>query len=273
MQTSTETLRAFPVALLENTEAAYWQGIYRYRNQGLPRAWISIGGGTATAFPGLDILAFNRVLGLGVHTRPTPQMLQAIIDWYGSLEVPRFMIPVAPEFLDGRTESLLLKAGFTPHNQWMKWSGTIPGPVQVPHIPFTVQEEGPELKDAFASLVCESFDWPKAAGIAMADTMGQSGYRHYMVWDKNRLAGGGALFSTPGMAVLMLACTHPDYRGSGIQQALIARRMNDAWHMGHRTIMSETGMDTPKHPNPSYRNMARMGMEEAYARTNYVYTF
>ena len=71
---------------------------------------------------------------------------------------------------------------------------------------------------------------------------------------------------------LLGAATLPPERGRGAQGALMARRMRDAAEMGCKWVITETGEETPDLPNPSYRNMVRLGFKLAYFRQNYIFT-
>ena len=46
----------------------------------------------------------------------------------------------------------------------------------------------------------------------------------------------------------------------------MARRIRDGADLGCRWLVTETGEDTPHHPNPSYHNMLRTGFLLAYQR-------
>ena len=50
----------------------------------------------------------------------------------------------------------------------------------------------------------------------------------------------------------------------------MAQRIRDGMALGCRWLITETGEDTPEHPNPSYHNMLRTGFKLAYHRANYM---
>ena len=81
---------------------------------------------------------------------------------------------------------------------------------------------------------------------------------------------GGALFVKGDVGWLGIASTLPAYRPRGAQGALMARRIRDGADLGCRWLVTETGEDTPHHPNPSYHNMLRTGFSLAYRRPNYI---
>jgi hypothetical protein len=68
-----------------------------------------------------------------------------------------------------------------------------------------------------------------------------------------------------------MAGTRPRFRGLGLQPALIRRRLQDCAQAGIQTVVTETGVDRPDHPSPSFRNMRKAGFELAYLRRNWLY--
>lgn len=77
----------------------------------------------------------------------------------------------------------------------------------------------------------------------------------------DRLIGGGACEITPEVAALFGLSVNAEFRRRGIQQALIAARLNLALDRGVRlaTIGSRPGM-------PTERNVRRMGFQMAYMK-------
>jgi hypothetical protein len=69
---------------------------------------------------------------------------------------------------------------------------------------------------------------------------------------------------------LGVAATLPQFRKRGAQGALMSRRLQDGIEAGCKWFVTETGRDTPEHPNPSYHNMARTGFKLAYDRPNFM---
>ncbi len=50
---------------------------------------------------------------------------------------------------------------------------------------------------------------------------------------------------------------------------MIARRIRDARRMGLDWLVTETDEDLPDKPNPSYRNIVRLGLPVRYVRSNW----
>ena len=81
-------------------------------------------------------------------------------------------------------------------------------------------------------------------------------------WIDGRLAGGGAVNVRVELASLNAACTLPEYRGRGVQRALIKARLGIAARHNCQLAMSSV---TPA--SESLRNHLREGFEIAYPTT------
>ena len=51
---------------------------------------------------------------------------------------------------------------------------------------------------------------------------------------------------------------------------MFAVRLRRAAELGCRYALTETGEDSTEEPNPSYRNMKRLGFRDGYFRQNWV---
>lgn len=84
-------------------------------------------------------------------------------------------------------------------------------------------------------------------------------------WLDGRMVGGGTIFRSDAAAHLAGLSVLPEYRRRGIQQALIAWRLNEAARLGCRiaTVGSRPGHGTE-------RNVRRMGFALAYTKVHLV---
>jgi GNAT superfamily N-acetyltransferase len=92
----------------------------------------------------------------------------------------------------------------------------------------------------------------------------------YFARQDGRPLATGALFVQGDIAYLGYGATLPEHRGQGLQRMLLAKRMRVALALGCRYIVSETGEALPHEKNPSYENMASLGMRPVATRDNYV---
>jgi hypothetical protein len=72
------------------------------------------------------------------------------------------------------------------------------------------------------------------------------------------------------MAWLGYGSTLEQFRGRGGQTAMFAARLRQAAELGCRYALTETGEDSPAEPNPSYRNMRKVGFRDGYLRQNWI---
>jgi hypothetical protein len=77
------------------------------------------------------------------------------------------------------------------------------------------------------------------------------------------------MYTYEDVAWLGHGSTLPGFRRRGAQAAILDRRIRDGIERGCKWFITETGMDTPDNPQPSYRNMLRSGFKLIYTRRNY----
>jgi GNAT superfamily N-acetyltransferase len=125
--------------------------------------------------------------------------------------------------------------------------------------------------DAFGQAVSRVFDKSPALMPWYGALVERRGWSHYAALDADRIAAVAALYVRDGIAWLGWGGTLPEYRGRGLQSALIARRITDAIAAGARELTVETAADVPERSNPSYRNVARAGFQELHRRPSHAY--
>jgi hypothetical protein len=106
---------------LEQNEARYWQILYTHSSDQRYFTDVKIiGGAVAGLMPEVDVLACNRVIGLGIHTPATEAQIDGIIDAYKSVKVPRFFVQVSPYAQPENIQEMLKQKGFSHYNNWAK---------------------------------------------------------------------------------------------------------------------------------------------------------
>jgi hypothetical protein len=131
----------------------------------------------------------------------------------------------------------------------------------------------PADADLFARVVREAYGFPPAADGLIAAPIGRPGWRHYGAWEGDELVATGAMYAARRTAWLGFAATKSSHRRRGAQSSLIAERCRMATKMGCERIITDTAEELPDKPVPSYRNLIRLGFNEAYRRQNYVIEF
>jgi ribosomal protein S18 acetylase RimI-like enzyme len=91
--------------------------------------------------------------------------------------------------------------------------------------------------------------------------LGIRGWRLYLARVDGEPAGAAVLTLSDGVGYLANASTLPEYRGRGVQTALIARRLADASAAGVELVCSGTAFGST-----SQRNLERAGLRIAYTK-------
>jgi GNAT superfamily N-acetyltransferase len=234
-----------------------------------PPHWV--GGALAAVYRGADVLALNRVIGLGTRQAPRGEVVDSLLALYRGAGVRRFFVQVAPAGRHDELTRRLERRGFRLHNRWAK---LVRGGGDVPaaETDLAIERLPAEKAGLFGELFAPEVGWPPAASRWLARTVGRPDWRHYAAFDGDRVAAAAALFLTGSGAWLSFAATHPDYRRRGAQAALLAHRIREASRAGASTLVVETAEDRPDQPCVSFRNCLRAGFRVAYLRPNWLWS-
>ncbi len=218
----------------------------------------------------VDVLALNRVVGLGLDEPVTLGVLDDVIAWYRRAGVPRFFVQLSPTARPAAVRDWLAAKGLAHYNNWVKlWRGTGETPRVVTDL--RVDRIGAGHAPEFAALVARGFGMPDAVRPWLTATVGRSGWRHYLALDGEQAVATAALYVTGETGWLGFAATDAAHRGRGAQSALVARRITDARSLGCTRLVVETAEDTAQRRAPSFHNLRRLGFELAYLRPNYLW--
>lgn len=258
----------------ETPEMAAWHDFFNaasresISNSGLQAT--DLDGAVATRVAHADVLAFNRVIGIGLHGPATDQHVEQLIRFYSEAGVPRFFVQLSPAAHPAHLERRLNERGFQHYNNWVKlYRDTSPPPSA--HTDLTVRQIDESGALAFGTIAAQCFGLPEATRSWIGEVVGRPGWQHYLAFDRQQPVATGALFVSGDQAWLDFAATLPEYRGRGAQAALLARRIVDAAQLGCRWLVVETAEETPQRGAPSFRNMLRFGFRQAYVRPNFIY--
>lgn len=258
---------------LEESEAVYWSKYY-FTDEKLPCFARVIAGAFAGAVPEADILAMNRVIGLGIQSVVTYREIELIIDFYKKAGADRFFIQVAPHTVQNDLPDLLNNAGFKLHNHWAKLAKKLDKTITSNPCSFRIERvyDNTQQKNDYGQILFESFGWedPRLK-TWLCKTIGQIGYRHYLAYRGDLPVAAAALHVMGKYASLAFAGTLPAFRGLGAQRALIELRLREASEAGCEYVFTETASPSPENPAQSYKNMISLGFEEMYQRENWIY--
>lgn len=233
---------------------------------------MTVGSATAMVMAEVDVLAFNRVVGLGADGPIDDALLDDIISIYERAGVGRFFIQLSPVALQTSLSDLLIDRGFVHHNNWVKLHRRLK-PIEPIETILRVEEISADQAELFGRIVVDNFEWPRQLVASIAGTVDRRNWRHYMAFDGDRPVATGAMYIKNEYGWIDLAATLENYRGRGAQASILTQRIYDASRAGCRWLVAETAEETPDRSVPSYRNMVRYGFEVAYIRPNYLYSF
>ncbi|HVX87476.1 MAG TPA: GNAT family N-acetyltransferase [Gemmatimonadales bacterium] len=264
------------VADLERTELRVWSTFYRTApSPAVVACGIGIqefGPAAAMWMSKIDILACNRVLGLGLEGPPDHRVVEAIIATYERAMVPRFFIQLAPLVSLGPTATAVTDQGFAHYNNWVRLVRDVSPPGPCPST-LRVEEIGRDRAPLLAEIVCTGFGWSPDLALPIQAMVGTPGWKAYLAYQGDQPVASAILVVDGRIGWLGFAATLPDARGHGAQSSLIARRILDARAAGCEILTVETAEQTPTREAPSSRNILRAGFEVGYVRPNYLYKF
>ncbi|ASS76879.1 hypothetical protein CIG75_19290 [Tumebacillus algifaecis] len=203
----------------------------------------------------------NKVIGLQVEDLP---LLPEIVEYYAAHDVT-CRIKTNPAYATGEFLAALSAHGFVAE----EFSDSTMYGVATEDIPplpegITIQKLTYDQMDQFAQLYTQAMNQPpaRAASIAHNNRLiaaANSGYHYYTAAVDGVPASVAMMFLLDGVASFCTAATLSDYRGHGLQQALINRRIQDAARLGCELIVAQAAFNSPSH-----RNMLRSGMQVAF---------
>lgn len=184
----------------------------------------------------------NRVVGLGLVSPATRETVAAVIGFYRLHGQSTFRIEVSPAASPPDLAQTLEMAGLRLADDTITkmWSST--ERVPPPSKEVEVRRLGREHRDAVAELNVIAWGAWAAAGplrIWFGSTVGTRGFRHYGIFDGDRLVSVGALAVTGTLGWVGFAATHPHYRGHSFRRSINLVRLAEARELGCQIVHVE----------------------------------
>jgi hypothetical protein len=215
---------------------------------------------------------WNRTIGLGVTDPLTAEQLGQITSFATTAGAGLQVIQVAPGAQPLEWPDELAAIGAVPSATWVKFVGRPPLAYEG-ETSLRISKLGDGHEADYGRVMCMGFEMPLESPLPtwFEEVFHAPNWTPYGAFDGDELVAVASLWVDGDLAALCGAATLPSARGQGAQGALMGRRLADAWAAGAQHIGSETGSESPDHPNPSLHNMRRVGLTEAYTRTNYIW--
>ena len=259
---------------MEKTEAAAWSEFFETANEEtIASCGIEIfraGHAVATLATKIDVLAFNRIVGLGLNQVAARDELEQLLPVAKASGVPRFFVQVNPLADTPELRGYLESAGLEYYNNWVRLHRDT-SPIAKVKSDLRIEPIGDFHAEEFGRIVTDSFEWPAAIGGMAADLIGKPGWYHYFAFDKMTPVATAGMFIFADTAWIDFAATLPEARGRGAQALLLRKRAADAAAQGCKWLVVETAQQKPDKESPSYRNMIRYGFKEDYQRPNFIW--
>ena len=223
--------------------------------------------GSATALYARDIpiTDFNKVLNFGPDN---VGHLDEMIAFFAERNMP-FAIDVIPSRTSPELFAALHERGFYQHGFHTALYG-LPNTERPAHIAPNVtvrpmREEELELSDP---VYARAMELPPAAMLRLAEN-NRGLYEHpdwrlYLALVDDEPAGFAWMILRDGVAAFALAGTLPEFRGRGVQAALIHRRMVDAAAAGCELVVAQATFGSV-----SLRNLQKFGLQVAYTKAEW----
>lgn len=252
--------------VLEAIESAAWSDYFRAGSL----AVLDLNGARVLCAPHVHSPDVNRVIGLGSIVRATPELLERTITAFPD-DVP-FYLQVVPDTDPPELHQWIRARGFSPQRRWVKLYQYLRPAADVPKTASSeVRVEETQAKDAavLGTTLCDGFGFPPEMASWLGAVVGRRGWRTYLAYRGDSIAGAAAMYLEGTAGSLVLGCALKEFRRRGVQAALIERRIADAAAHGVKLLVTEAAEDILEKPNPSLHNLLRLGFRDAYKRENY----
>lgn len=228
----------------------------------------SVGDGVLLASRAVDSPYFNRAFGFGMSAPTDDTDLDLIAARFATAPCVSLVGVNAPGIRDTLTERYGAR-GWVLGDEWVKMF-RLAEPVTAIPTSLQVRRLGTDDASGAAEVLAEAFHLPPAAEAMLPGMLANPHWHVYGACDGHHIVATGALAVYGKVGYLSIGATRASYRNRGAQGAIMSQRLRDGRELGCELFVTETGADTEEQPNPSFHNMARLGFEIRYSRTNYL---
>jgi ribosomal protein S18 acetylase RimI-like enzyme len=219
-----------------------------------------VGDGYAFVVRDIPNPPLNHVAGL---TAAAADQVGELVDWYAGYG-RRMRVEVAPADASPELFAALARHGLYQTGFYAGLFG--PPAAELGSVPVE-----PAEPDEFADVYVRGFEFPEARRAALAESVRVLAGRADVGFNRARLgsatAGIGLLYRHAGVGYLATAATLPEYRGRGVQTALVRYRIAAATEAGCDVIAGHTAVGSASH-----RTMERCGLRLAYTKAIWTLT-
>ena len=269
------------LALLADTvEAAAYRDMFAAAPVELAQALSmraeQLDGVTLLIARGIPDPVFVRAIGMGNDGRADATLIDAVTAVFNDAKTGSYLVHVNPSLAPRELAPLLEARGFTLAKR-RTWAKMVRGaaPLSPCDTTLTVREANPNERTATSQAIAGAFGMPPPFAAWVQKLAERSAWTMMTALDGDRVVGGGLLYIDRGVdedpvSWLGLGGVALDARRHHAHRAIMAARIEHALAHGCKHIVTETGEPIGNEPNPSLRNMYRLGFERVASRLNYV---
>ncbi len=223
--------------------------------------------GNATAFTAKNIPgpSFNTVKGLCgediVH-------VDSILEFYRQRDIP-IRFEITPAHTSNELLATLANKGLFQYD-FHTVLYSIDYKISEKYNPLiSIRTLGKSEFDLFADIYTSGFEMPAflKEGVAKNNEVlhNNPSWTFYLANYQNKPAGIGVLFVSDGIGTLAASTTVPNFRGKGIQKALIIKRLEQASSLHIQMVVGQA-----RYGSISQNNMEKLGMKVAYTKAIWI---
>ena len=134
-----------------------------------------------------------------------------------------------------------------------------------------IEQVGADGALAVAQLCRDNFGVSAEVGQLLARGTQGPQWRRWVAFDGAQPVGASLSFLDDGVAWFGWTSVSPTHRGRRLYDRFIARQIDDAVQSGCHCVTTDTARSTPERPDAAYKNLRRIGFEDAYLRPTYVW--
>lgn len=256
---------------LERSEQFMWSNLWSHVDSEAKRS-LGIGiekllDGECLVTEKIKAWLFNRVIGLGLESKIERKTLDILVTLYEKKDLP-VGISLCSEATTPELVKDLKNRGFEIQNSWVKMLRSNTHPI-ISECGFSIKEASQDQGALISEIISVGFGLDSIGNQIFKALITPASNYVYIAWDGTNPTGVGVLTINNKIGHLNTATTLPEYRGKGIQGAIMAHRLKEGIKLGCDRFVTETWSPGDA-VNHSYNNMVRHGFELAYERPNWV---
>ncbi len=214
------------------------------------------------------VLGFNRAFGISETQTTWVARLDRLIGEEALLRDGT--IPICIRAGDQQVARVLGANGFVEMAKGdARWIWTDRSPAERPASRYPVKELGREHAAEFDAIFRQTRDMPNALSGWAAQLVRRDRWRCFGAFDGDRVIATGAVFVDEDHAWLGFGSTLAEYRGRGLQAAMIQARIDAARAVGASVLTGGTGISSSRSTDPSFLNFRRAGLALAYEQRSF----